>query len=93
MKKQNTSQLKAKYQLNRHKMVNKLKKCLPILERVALNGITDLNAKDDIRIATIACCLLVSEIYYEKEVMSDKTGKTNPKDSMDDFLNGIVGEK
>jgi len=90
MNKKTLAQHKAQYQLNRHKMMEVLKKNLPILEKVAKNGVSENSAEEEVRMAKVACCLLVSEIYYEKSVMEDKTGKTNPKDTMDDFLKRLM---
>lgn len=93
MKKESLKQSKAKYLLGKNTMMKYAKNLLPFLEKVAKDGITSDSSIEEIKSARIACCMVISDIYYEQAVMEDKTGTTNPKDYMDDFLNGILGEK
>jgi len=65
-------QFKAEYILNRVSMLNTLKKCRHVVEKIALDGI---ETEEEEIIAKIACSIIASEYYYDDAVMNDKTSK------------------
>ena len=88
--KDEVKRMKAKYILNRNELIKKLKGHRAILEKVALEGAT---TEEEMRMARTACSILASDLYYEDSVMDDKTGITNQRDQMDEFLDKLGEEE
>lgn len=77
---------KAKYKVDRVGLIRMIKQHRIALKKIALEGI---DTEDEVKIARAACSILASDLFHEESVMKDKTGETNDRDEIDDFLDGL----
>ena len=78
----------ANYRSNRVGMMTDIKKHRQIMDSVVRNGV---KSPEEQRVAKIACCILMADLFVEDAIMRDKTGKMSKLLKSPDIIDDILG--